>query len=141
MITLRSKKEDITIHFLVLIGLSILTIILFYKFSTEDSYITYRYAQNLVDGHGFVYNPGEEFLGTTAPLYGLILAFFGFLGLPIPTVGGVEFRCGRNNRGSGNRADLLLLPQSFDSDQSHASYIQKEKQSRGHLSSEEITYR
>lgn len=89
MITLRSKKEDIMIHFLVLIGLSILTIILFFKFSTEDSYITYRYAQNLVDGYGFVYNPGEEFLGTTAPFYGLLLAFFGLLGLPIPSVGGI----------------------------------------------------
>jgi hypothetical protein len=89
MIMLRSKKEDITIHFLILMGLSILTVILFFKFSTEDSYITYRYAQNLVDGHGFVYNQGEAFLGTTVPFYGLILAFFGFLGLSIPAVGGI----------------------------------------------------
>lgn len=83
------KREYVTVHLLVLIGLSILTIILFYKFSTEDSYITYRYAQNLADGKGFVYNPGEEFLGTTAPFYTLILAFFGFLGLNIPFVGGI----------------------------------------------------
>lgn len=83
------KREYVTVHLLVLIGLSILTIILFYKFSTEDSYITYRYAQNIADGKGFVYNPGEEFLGTTAPFYTLILAFFGFLGLNIPTVGGI----------------------------------------------------
>jgi hypothetical protein len=89
MITLRSKREDITIHLLILMALAILTVILFFKFSTEDSYITYRYAQNMVDGHGFVYNPGEEFLGTTAPFYGLILAFFGFLGFSIPAVGGI----------------------------------------------------
>ena len=45
----------------------------------DDAYITYRYAQNLLDGHGFVYNEGERVLGTTTPLYALTLAGFGFL--------------------------------------------------------------
>lgn len=35
----------------------------------DDSYITYRYARNLLEGVGFVYNPGERVLGTTTPLY------------------------------------------------------------------------
>lgn len=35
----------------------------------DDSYITYRYARNLLLGEGFVYNPGERVLGTTTPLY------------------------------------------------------------------------
>ncbi len=40
----------------------------------DDAYITFRYARNLVEGHGFVYNAGEHVLGTTTPLYTLLLA-------------------------------------------------------------------
>lgn len=90
MIAIMNRKENtVAIHLLILISLSILTVILFFQFSTEDSYITYRYAQNLARGEGLVYNPGEKFLGTTAPFYAFILAFFGILGLNIPTMGGL----------------------------------------------------
>ena len=40
----------------------------------DDSYITFRYARNLLQGEGFVYNPGERVLGTTTPLYTLGMA-------------------------------------------------------------------
>lgn len=40
----------------------------------DDAYITYRYARNLARGEGFVYNPGERVLGTTTPLYTVLLA-------------------------------------------------------------------
>jgi hypothetical protein len=40
----------------------------------DDAYITFRYAQNLAAGNGLVFNPGEAVLGTTTPLYTLILA-------------------------------------------------------------------
>lgn len=40
----------------------------------DDAYITFRYAQNLLEGHGMVYNPGEAVLGTTTPVYTLLLA-------------------------------------------------------------------
>ena len=40
----------------------------------DDAYITFRYARNLVEGVGFVYNPGEHVLGTTTPLYAALLA-------------------------------------------------------------------
>lgn len=46
----------------------------------DDSDITFRYAQNLLDGSGFVYNPGERVLGTTTPLYTLLMTLFGALG-------------------------------------------------------------
>jgi arabinofuranosyltransferase len=39
----------------------------------DDAYITFRYARDLVDGVGFVYNPGEPVLGTTTPLYTILL--------------------------------------------------------------------
>ena len=57
--------------------------------SYDDSYITFRYAANFAKGEGLVYNEGSEILGTTAPLYALVL---GVLGLPnpdaIPAIGG-----------------------------------------------------
>jgi hypothetical protein len=40
----------------------------------DDFFITYRYAQNLTEGNGFVFNPGERVFGTTAPGMGLLLA-------------------------------------------------------------------
>jgi hypothetical protein len=53
----------------------------------EDAYITLRYAENLAHGHGFVYNFGERVLGTTTPLFTLILACFTWLGLDALTLG------------------------------------------------------
>lgn len=44
------------------------------RFAPDDAYITYRYARNIANGLGFVYNPGEWVLGTTTPLYTLLLA-------------------------------------------------------------------
>jgi hypothetical protein len=40
----------------------------------EDFFITLRYAENIATGHGFAYNPGVPTLGTTTPLYTLLLA-------------------------------------------------------------------
>ncbi len=40
----------------------------------DDPFITYRYAENLATGRGFVYNEGERILSTTTPLYALLLA-------------------------------------------------------------------
>lgn len=51
-------------------------------FTQEDALITLRYAENLAHGYGFAYNPGERVLGTTTPLYTLILALVSRLGLP-----------------------------------------------------------
>jgi hypothetical protein len=42
--------------------------------TVDDAYITFRYARNIVEGIGFVYNPGEYVLGTTTPLYTLLLS-------------------------------------------------------------------
>jgi hypothetical protein len=40
----------------------------------DDAYITFRYARNVIAGHGLVYNVGEPVLGTTTPLYTTLLA-------------------------------------------------------------------
>lgn len=43
-------------------------------FENDDAYILFRYAHNISDGKGFVYNLGEWVNGTSSPLYTLLLA-------------------------------------------------------------------
>ncbi len=45
----------------------------------DDAFITFRYSRNIVEGHGFVYNPGMQTLGTTTPLFTLLMAGTGWL--------------------------------------------------------------
>ncbi len=52
----------------------------------DDAFITYRYAANLAEGYGFVFNQGERVLGTTTPLYTLLLSFFALLGFDVVQV-------------------------------------------------------
>lgn len=47
----------------------------------EDALITLRYAEHIAAGHGFVFNLGERVLGSTTPLYTLLLALFAALHL------------------------------------------------------------
>ncbi len=42
----------------------------------DDAFITFRYSRNIVEGHGFVYNPDSRVLGTTTPLFTLLMAAF-----------------------------------------------------------------
>lgn len=51
----------------------------------EDAFISFRYAQNLVEGHGLVYNPGEPVEGYTNFLWTLFVAVGMGLGIdPVP---------------------------------------------------------
>src|SRR5262245_4613068 len=43
-------------------------------FLNDDAFITFRYARNLVDGHGLVFNPGERVEGYTEFLFALLMA-------------------------------------------------------------------
>ena len=45
----------------------------------DDAFITFRYSRNIVSGEGFVYNPGVRTLGTTTPLYTLLMAVMSLL--------------------------------------------------------------
>jgi hypothetical protein len=47
---------------------------LVHRYTVDDSYISYRYARNLVKGLGLVYNAGERIEGYTNFLWTLILA-------------------------------------------------------------------
>ncbi len=45
----------------------------------DDSFITYRYARNILAGAGFVFNPGERVMGTTTPLYTALMVAAGLV--------------------------------------------------------------
>lgn len=49
---------------------------------SDDAYISYRYALNLIAGHGLVFNPGERVEGYTNLLYVLLMAPLAWLGGP-----------------------------------------------------------
>ncbi len=51
----------------------------FSSYVYDDPFITYRYAENLREGLGFVYNQGAHVLSTTTPLFALLLSLLGNL--------------------------------------------------------------
>lgn len=50
-------------------------------FACDDEYIAFRFAANLADGSGFVFNPGERAEGVVHPLWTALLALAARLGL------------------------------------------------------------
>lgn len=81
------NRKTLFIFFCFLIAAFSVGVFLRYPLVTDDPYITYRYARNVVNGVGFVFNAGERVLSTTTPLYTIILALFGLLRADIPTTG------------------------------------------------------
>ncbi len=65
-----------------------LQIPLFDQFSTDDAFISYRYAQNLIRGQGLVYNPGDPPVeGYTNFLWTVLLATTALSGLKLEFLG------------------------------------------------------
>jgi hypothetical protein len=89
------KKEGATLFFRISIFVLVLFLLLSYSNNQQDdAYIFYKYARNISNGHGYVFNPGEFINATTSPLYTLLLAvgytLFNWLpGVTLPTVGHV----------------------------------------------------
>lgn len=46
------------------------------QYIEEDAYITFRYAEQIAMGNGFVYNIAERVYGTTTPLFTIILSLW-----------------------------------------------------------------
>lgn len=55
-------------------------------FLQDDSFITYRYARNIIRGIGPVFNPGERVEGYTNFLWLMLLSALGVLGLPFTVI-------------------------------------------------------
>lgn len=63
----------------------------------DDAYISFRFAANLAEGHGLVFNPGEYVMGYSNFLWVVGLAGFEFLGWRAPSAApvlGVLLGCG-----------------------------------------------
>jgi arabinofuranosyltransferase len=50
-------------------------------FTADDAFITFRYADNIAHGLGFVYNAGERVLGTSTPLFTFLLSITASIGI------------------------------------------------------------
>ena len=55
----------------------------YYFFRLDDTFIFYKYAKNIAEGNGYVFNLGEKINATTSPLYTLILASLYWIIKPI----------------------------------------------------------
>lgn len=94
-----------------------------YAFLTDDAFIAFRYARNLLHGHGLVFNPGlERVEGYSDFLWVVLLAGFSACGVPIEAAANavsvaatvalwalVVWFCGRRRPPAG-REWLLLFP-------------------------------
>jgi 4-amino-4-deoxy-L-arabinose transferase-like glycosyltransferase len=78
--------RSIVVLILAVVVTSALFALYWTPYAIDDAWITYRYAEHLGSGQGFVYNPGERVLGTSTPLYTLLLASAHALGLSVPVV-------------------------------------------------------
>ncbi len=111
------------------IGAAVYLVLCFWGVTYDDVFLAFRYAQNLEAGHGFVFNPGENFLGTPAPLFVLALAGIHQLlpwitlpqvgsllsGLGLACAGGVAYLIGRrwNQRLVGLVAGILIITSPY----------------------------
>ncbi|MEE9271210.1 MAG: glycosyltransferase family 39 protein [Candidatus Krumholzibacteria bacterium] len=78
-----SNRRNLTLAAVLLLALGLRLAALSVSAPTDDACITFRYAENLAEGQGFVYNTGERVLGTTTPLFTLLLLPFALAGLPL----------------------------------------------------------
>ena len=82
MVAEGERRRPWVVAFSLLIGFVIYSA--FSEWGFDDPFITYRYADNLRRGLGFVYNPGERVLSTTTPLFALLLAGLEILWSDLP---------------------------------------------------------
>ncbi len=73
-----SKSQKIAFFTGFLVILSWCFVRFAYSSITDDAYITFAYAKNLAEGHGFVFQPGNDVLSTTTPIFALFV-FVGML--------------------------------------------------------------
>jgi hypothetical protein len=94
MIYLRTSTHT-QLRIATLTGASIVLAVMmtqYWDIQRDDAYIFFSYAKNLVNGQGYVFNPGERVNATTSPLYTFFLsAMFvllrGIPGVTIPFLG------------------------------------------------------
>jgi len=73
---MRKIYSYVHLAILILIGISA---VFYFRFTAEDSYITYRYAENWVNTGSLVYNEGEPIDAMTSPLQAILSAALFFV--------------------------------------------------------------
>jgi hypothetical protein len=68
------------------LGLAAILLVPFLPYLTDDTYIYFQFARNLAAGRGLAFNPGVPTYGFTSPLWVLLLAGLGGLGVPFVVV-------------------------------------------------------
>jgi hypothetical protein len=77
----RARSWSVTAALLgVPVAVFLIQVLLCFPYINDDAFISFRYASNLVDGHGLVFNPGERVEGYTNFLWVLVSAVFVALG-------------------------------------------------------------
>ncbi|MCX7737026.1 MAG: hypothetical protein N2319_09960 [Candidatus Kapabacteria bacterium] len=85
LLMMTDKSKESTIIILSALLVFVIRLLSFFIYDVyDDAFITFRYAYNLSSGNGLVYNIGENILGTTSPLFAIILSLFFKIGLPMP---------------------------------------------------------
>jgi hypothetical protein len=72
------RKIYSSLHLLILIIIGT-SAVLYSKFTAEDAYITYRYAENWVNTGSLVFNEGEPINAMTSPLHAVLSAGLFFI--------------------------------------------------------------
>jgi arabinofuranosyltransferase len=57
-----------------ILAIFVISVIFYFNFTAEDAYITYRYAENLVNIGSLVYNEGEPINAMTSPFHAILSA-------------------------------------------------------------------
>ncbi len=88
--SLKSKNTSPKIipGWLIISTLFVLLAIISFTVTTEDAYISFRYAENIADGHGLVFNVGEDVVeGYSNPTWVALLAITGIWGVNVVNAG------------------------------------------------------
>lgn len=74
---MRLQQRSLIVSLIVVLLVALVAHVLPAPRTIDDAFITFRYSRNIVSGEGFVYNPGVHTLGTTTPVYTLLMALIG----------------------------------------------------------------
>src|SRR5689334_20676260 len=70
----RGARTNVALAVLLSLGAFALVRVIERAWTCDDAFICYRYAKNLIEGRGLVFNAGERVEGYTNPLFTLGLA-------------------------------------------------------------------
>lgn len=76
------QQSSYSVYLFLLMAISlVIYVYAHYRIYMDDFFITFRYANNIAAGRGFVFNEGERVLATTTPLFTIMLAGLRLIGI------------------------------------------------------------